>query len=177
MSHEGSGWTFSRIYSFTPQSAGGDPGAGVLFGPDGLLYGTTSNGGTVFTLRPTATFPPTVFTPWMIDFLYSFPLHKDAPGGDVVFDSAGNIYGVTVTGGSNLCFDDQGCGTVYELSPMGGIWVETTLDTFQGGVDGEYPQGVTLDSDGNLIGTTSNGGLNDGGLIFKLTRSGNAWTK
>jgi hypothetical protein len=35
MSPEGSGWIFSPIYSFTPQSDGGDPAAGVLFGPDG----------------------------------------------------------------------------------------------------------------------------------------------
>jgi len=178
MTPHGSGWIFSSIYRFTTASDGGDPGAGVLFGPDGLLYGTTSNGGTVFTLQPPATFSPSFLTPWTIDYLYSFPLHKDAPTGDVVFDSAGNIYGVTATGGGDGCFNDQGCGTVYELTHSGGGgWLQTTLYTFQGGSDGEYPNGVTFDSAGNLIGTTTNGGANDAGTIFQLTRSGNSWTE
>jgi len=178
MSPHGSGWIFSPIYTFTPESDGGDPYAGVLFGPDGLLYGTTNNGGTVFTLQPPATFPPSFLTPWTINWLYSFPLHKDDPVGDVVFDSAGNIYGVTATGGGDGCFNKQGCGTVYELTRSGGGgWLKTTLYTFQGGADGAYPNGVIFDSAGNLIGTTVNGGANDAGVIFQLTRSGSGWSE
>jgi uncharacterized repeat protein (TIGR03803 family) len=178
MSPHGSGWIFSTLYSFTTKSDGGDPSAGVLFGPDGLLYGTTNDGGTVFTLQPPATFPPSFLTPWTINWLYNFPLHKDAPVGDVVFDSAGSIYGVTSTGGGDGCFDDQGCGTVYELTPAsGGGWQETTLYTFQGGADGAYPNGVIFDSAGNLIGTTVEGGANDDGVIFQLTHSGSGWSE
>ncbi len=154
MSPEGSGWIFSPIYSFTPESNGGDPLAGVVIGPGEVLYSTTNNGGTVFTLRPSATFPPSFLTPWGIDFLYSFPLQKDTPVGDVVFDSAGNIYGVTASGGGDGCFDNQGCGMVYELTPIGGGgWQETTLYAFQGGADGAVPNGVIFDSAGNLVGT------------------------
>src|SRR5271165_3095399 len=58
MSPHGSNWTFAPLYTFTQDGNGGDPDAGVLFGPDGVLYGTTSNGGTVFTLRPSATLKP-----------------------------------------------------------------------------------------------------------------------
>ena len=173
-----SGWISSPIYSFTQYSDGDDPAAGVLFGPNGLLYGTTSNGGTVFTLRPGPTFPPSFVSPWMIDYLYSFPLHKDAPAGDVIFDAAGNIYGVTATGGGDGCFNKQGCGMVYELTPIGGGgWHETTLYAFQGGTDGAYPTGVTFDSAGNLVGTAVQGGTNDVGVIFQLTPSGNGWTE
>ncbi len=176
MSPHGSGGVLSPIYTFNLESDGGDPAAGVLFGPDGLLYGTTSNGGTVFTLRPAPTIPPSFASPWTIDFLYSFPLHKDAPVGDVVFDSAGNIYGVTITGGGDGCFNNQGCGTVYELTPSGGGgWLETTLYIFKGGTDGAYPTGVTFDSTGNLIGTASQGGAYGEGVIFQLTPSGNSW--
>ena len=177
MSPKGSGWTFSSILTFTTTSDGGDPDSGVAFGPGGLLYGTTSNGGTVFTLAPSPTFPRTVFAPWAINWLYSFPLHKDAPYGDLAFDSVGNIYGVTATGGSNLCFDNQGCGMVYELTPTGGPWLLTILYIFQGGADGAYPAGVTLDAAGNLVGTAANGGTHDDGVIFQLTPGGNGWTE
>ena len=178
MSPEGSGWIFSPLYSFTPESDGGDPIAGVLFGPEGILYGTTSNGGSVFTLRPGATIPAAFRTPWTIDFLYDFPLQKDDPVGDVVFDSAGNIYGVTATGGSNGCFNHEGCGVVYELTPTGGGgWQKTQLYVFRGGADGRYPMGVTFDAAGNLIGTSVNGGMYDGGVIFQLTPSGGTWTE
>jgi len=178
MSPEGSGWISSPIYSFTQNSNGDDPAAGVLFGPDGLLYGTTSNGGTVFAMRPSPTSPPSFIAPWMIDFLYDFPLSKDHPAGDLVFDKAGNIYGATWTGGSDGCFDNQGCGMIYELTPIGGGgWQETTLYIFQGGTDGAYPTGVIFDSAGNLIGTAVEGGAYDAGVIFQLTPSGNGWTE
>ena len=177
MSPVGSGWTFAPIFTFNFSSEGIDPAAGVLFGPNGLLYGTTSNGGTVFTLQPSPTVPPTVLSPWMINWLYNFPLNADAPTGDVVFDAAGNIYGATWTGGSNGCFDNRGCGTVYELTPSAGGWLETTLYIFQGGADGTYPTGVTFDSAGNLIGTATYGGAYDEGVIFQLTRSGDSWTE
>ncbi len=177
MSPPGSGWTFAPIYTFNTNSDGIDPAAGVLFGPDGILYGTTDNGGTVFTLRPSPTFAPTVLSPWNINWLFSFPLNQDAPAGDVIFDAAGNIYGVTWTGGSNGCFLNRGCGMVYKLIRSGGAWALSILYVFQGGADGTYPTGVTFDSAGDLIGTTVNGGTNDAGVIFELTPSGDSWTE
>lgn len=177
MSLQGSSWVLTPIFSFNQDSPGDDPAAGVLFGPNGVLYGTASNGGTVFTVRPSPTAPKTVLASWAIDYLYSFTPVTTVPSGDVVFDSAGNIYGVAVRGGSDGCFDHLGCGMVYELTPSAGGWVETTLYEFQGGADGLGPTGVLLDSAGNLIGTTGNGGTQGNGVIFQLTRSGSSWTE
>jgi uncharacterized repeat protein (TIGR03803 family) len=71
-------------------------------------------------------------------------------------DGKGNFYGTTYQGG-------LGYGTVYELSPNGsGGWNEAVLYSFTGGSDGADPyySGVTLDSLGNIFGTTYSGGVN-----------------
>ncbi len=174
MSAQGETWTIARLYTFTTGSDGIDP-SGVLFGPAGVLYGTTTNGGTVYTLRPSATISATLLPAWNITWLYSFPGY-DYAYGDVIFDAAGNIYGVTRTGGgSNGC--PRGCGLVYKLTRAGGIWLMTILYVFQGGADGANPNGVAFDSAGNLIGTTINGGNNEAGVIFQLTPSGDSWNE
>ncbi len=110
--------------------------------------------------------------------LYSFTGGGD--GGDpataLAFDSAGNAYGTTVTGGAD------GCGTVFQLTPSGGQWTETVLYSFTCFADGKNPYGgVTLDTEGNLYGTTVAGGsggtcTGDGcGVVFKLTKSGSMY--
>ena len=120
----GSGWVFSTLYSFTGHADGSAPIARVVFGRDGTLYGTTEFGGhncgvgcgTVFHLRPPATFCRTVLCPWTETVLYQFSGFGDGanPGyGDLTFDQAGNIYGTTFFGGVNAQ------GVVYELTPSG----------------------------------------------------------
>jgi len=109
--------------------------------------------------------------------LYGFTGGNDGgdPASALVFDSAGNAYGTTVTGGT------FGYGTVFELSPNGSGWTETVLYSFAGSPDGKNPYGgVTLDASGNLYGTTVAGGNStcsgDGcGVVFKLTNSGGHW--
>ncbi len=56
MTHHGSSWTLSPLFSFN-RTDGYGPQSSLIFGPDGALYGTTSGGGqhgdgTVFALRP-----------------------------------------------------------------------------------------------------------------------------
>jgi uncharacterized repeat protein (TIGR03803 family) len=92
---------------------------------------------------------------------------------DLVTDSAGNIYGTSVQGGT------FGGGTVFEVTPAG---VHTVLYNFTGGADGGEPyKGVTLDAQGNLYGTavTGGGGSCEGGcgVVFKLANSGGSWTQ
>jgi hypothetical protein len=104
---------------------------------------------------------------WKEKVLYSFQGGSDGyqPAGGVVFDKAGNLYGVNSWGGSGGC-PDPGCGIVFELSPptqKGGPWTETTIYAFQGVLgkvkDGFTPEGsVIIDQAGNLYGTTSLGG-------------------
>jgi uncharacterized repeat protein (TIGR03803 family) len=184
--HQGSGWLLSPLYSFSGGSDGANPSAGVVFGPQGSLYGTTQYGqaggcnygtgcGTVFNLRPQATTCRSTFCSWSESVLYSFTGVSDgaAPAlGDVIFDSAGNMYGTTLMGGA------YSAGTVFELTPSGSGWSESILYSFTGGSDGGYPwAGLTLDSAGNLYGTTVLGGANEGGTVFQLTSSGAGWTE
>lgn len=111
--------------------------------------------------------------------LYSFSGSNDGgnPASALTFDSAGNAYGTTVSGG------DFGFGTVFQLSPIRGGWSETVLYSFTGFFDGKNPHGgVTIDKDGNLYGTTVAGGdgfcTGDGcGVVFKLANSGGVWTQ
>jgi hypothetical protein len=106
------------------------------------------------------------------------------PAATLAQDAAGNFYGTTVSGGTGtLC--TIGCGTVFELSPLaGGKWKETVLYSFTGGSDGKNPYGgVTLDSKGDLYGTTVSGGSGgscsgDGcGVVFLLSKSGKHWVE
>ena len=98
---------------------------------------------------------------WKEKVLYSFQGGKDGslPAGGVVFDSAGNLYGVTTDGG--LSCPSPGCGTVFQLAPpakKGDPWTETVLHVFNGN-DGSRPAGsVIVDAKGNLYGTTAYGG-------------------
>src|SRR5579863_858012 len=76
--------------------------------------------------------------------LYTFQGGNDGglPSGNLIFDSSGNLYGTTQSGGGGTCTTNgvAGCGTVFELSPNeSGGWTETVLYSFQGGSDGEQP--------------------------------------
>jgi uncharacterized repeat protein (TIGR03803 family) len=73
----------------------------------------------------------------------------------LIFDTAGNLYGTTGSGGA------YGAGTVFELSPKnGGGWTQKILHNFGNGTDGQSPWGgnLLMDSSGNLYGTTRYGG-------------------
>jgi uncharacterized repeat protein (TIGR03803 family) len=76
------------------------------------------------------------------------------PRAQLLFDAQGSLYGTTQMGGT------KNLGTVFRLSPTKtGGWKETVLYQFQGGNDGDDPDGgVVLDAQGNRYGTTSSGG-------------------
>lgn len=76
-------------------------------------------------------------------------------------DSAGNLYGTTSKGGAT------NHGTVFEIAPSG---TESVLHSFSGApLDGNYPvAGLTIDSHGNLYGTTSAGGVHNDGAVFEI---------
>jgi hypothetical protein len=127
---------------------------------------------------------------WSETTLYAFIGGSDGEGtnGGVVFDKAGNLYGSTVFGGSDVgpCGPpERGCGTVFELSPPsapGGTWTETILYSFNDNGDGAVPEApVILDNAGNVFGTTHTGdtpGCFDFcGTLFELAPSGGVWTE
>jgi uncharacterized repeat protein (TIGR03803 family) len=175
------GWSESVLYTFTGGSDGAGPYAGVIRDRSGNLYGTTEAGGTF--LGGTVYEVKQVQGSWTERVLHSFassPTDGVKPGGgQLALDSAGNLYGTTNQGGSNLCVG-IGCGTVYKLSRSGsGRWKETLLYNFQS-VTGYGPgAGVMFDKSGTLYGTTVYGGSGacGCGLVYKLAPgSGGSWT-
>jgi uncharacterized repeat protein (TIGR03803 family) len=189
----GDPWTEATIYNFNnngtvPQ---GYP-TGVILDAAGSLYGATSlvNGdnvefGLVFQLTP----PSSGKGEWVENVLYAFTGEGGdgiQPSGNLVFDSAGALYGVTLGGGQ------FGSGAVYELSPpeeQGETWTESVLYSFAPGFsDGFAPvAALTFDSAGALWGVTQYGGIeycgdasNGCGTAYKLsppTTQGGPWTE
>ncbi|HSC20063.1 MAG TPA: choice-of-anchor tandem repeat GloVer-containing protein [Rhizomicrobium sp.] len=114
-----------------------------------------------------------------VNVIYSFEGGADGEYADtdLVRDSAGNLYGTTVQGGTHAS------GTVWQLHPNGdGSWTHIVLYSFSGGADGAEPyKGVTLDAAGNIYGTavTGGGGVCEGGcgVAYKLTNNGGSWTQ
>ncbi len=198
LTNQGSSWTLNTLYMFTGGTDGAVPYAGVIFGPDGSLYGTTAFGGipnpscmtgggyngcgTVFNLRSSSQHPGTPSNSWTESVLYAFTGGGDgaAPyGARPVFDAAGNLYGTAFGGGLVNQNCPAGCGLVYELEPSNGGWIGKVLYSFTGTQnDGASPwAGVISDQSGNLYGTTEFGGAYGYGTVFELIPSGSGWTE
>lgn len=147
----------------------------LVFDQAGNLYGTNEGGlcyaGSVFEL--TAGQGNT----WTEQDLYVFCSKSNCqdgsmPQGGVISDTAGNLYGTATCGGS------QNLGVVFELTRGKGGWSEKVLHNFVG-MDGALPYaGVIMDSAGNLWGTSSAGGSDNGGTIFEMSpRADGIWTE
>jgi uncharacterized repeat protein (TIGR03803 family) len=166
--------TFTILHTFEGVKGGKDgkyPAGALIWGPGGILYGTTqagggvANAGTVFQVSPSG----------QESVLYSFRAAPDGkmPQAAVTLGPDGTLYGTTNEGGS------AGLGTVFKLVPVNGTYKETIVYSFQGGTDGANPSssGVVLDGAGNLYGTTSyGGGTGCSGLgcgtVFKIDPTG-----
>lgn len=108
MAPSGDIWNFQVLHSLSGTDG---PVASLAIDKAGALYGTNfmdgANGyGSVFSLSP-------VSGKWRYKDLHDFTGGADGgyPGGGVVFDSNGNLFGTTVLGGAN------GLGVVYEVTP------------------------------------------------------------
>lgn len=181
------------LYSFTGLNGdGANPASSVVAGKNGILYGSTHDGGSskkgmVFELRP----PATSGLAWTETVLYSFIGDSDGshPFAPLAVGSSGALYGTTTTQDGA-----PGRGTVFELAPPatpGGVWTERVLHTFsrQNG-DGTSPRpDLAIGPDwmtgrnGALYGTTVYGGIpvEDGrGTVFELAppaSPGGEWTE
>jgi len=152
--------SFRTIYGFDGGTNGGNPHAGLISGSDGNLYGTTENGGagqgTIFKMT----------TGGAITTLYRFQGATDGgqPAATLLSASDGNLYGTTqeiVTSGTSF-------GTVFQMTYSGSL---TTIHTFtNNSVEGSNPEaGLVTGTDGNLYGTTEDGGNNGGfGTVYEV---------
>jgi len=169
------GWDLTTISSLGASALGG-----VTVDNAGTVYGTTLDGGndahgSVYSVKRVSA------TRWDTIGLYSFSCADDGcfPYAGVTPDSYGNLYGTTYSGPAG------GTGAVFKLAPNRGGpgWRQTVLHAFQGssrgGPDGGNPTApVSLDSFGNIYGTTYYGGTYGNGTVFKMTPNLNGtWTE
>jgi uncharacterized repeat protein (TIGR03803 family) len=171
-------WVRTTLHNFAGSPDDGSSSfAGVVFDAAGNLYGATCGGGTsgngtVYQLKPERD------GSWTEKVLYSFQGGADGscPFSSPTFDGArNNLYGITAGGGANA--QCSGCGTVFQLLRSQN-WKESVLHSFTGGSDGRWPfAGLTWARPDALFGTTSAGGISDGGTIFQMVRARNIWTK
>lgn len=177
---DGSNWDLGLLYD-------GSANAAVILSKAGDVYGPIGEGvylgGAIAELSPSP-------NGWTYTDLYSFcaqpPQCPDGqtPFSPLAFDARGSLYGTTLYGGNKpFCtVDTMGCGTAFQLSPnRDGPWTFHLMHAFAASADdGETPVGsLVVDRTGSLYGTTSYGGPNHNGTIFKLTPSavGRNWVE
>jgi uncharacterized repeat protein (TIGR03803 family) len=187
--------TGGSLFALTPPASSGGvwteavlfngviPNPGMMFGSNGVLYGTTNGGtfndGTVFSLSP----PSSPGGTWKQNLLYTIRGFSDGsdPTGTLVIGNNGVLYGTTAFGGSGV--GQSGFGVLFSLTPPtspGGEWAQTVIYSFAGPSDGISPTGLMLGSGGSLYGFTTGGGATGNGTVFSLTPSnapGSMWTK
>jgi uncharacterized repeat protein (TIGR03803 family) len=168
-------WTEKVVHTFGESMEDGHyPSAGLIFDAKGNLYGSAGEGGGSGRYNRGIVFELTPVTgasgKWAEKVLYNFNAtlgDGDNPAGNLLLDAAGNLYGVTLVGGS------IGGGAVFELTPTAsGSWTETILHDFSSqGSDGYNPNaGLIFGSSGSLFGTTGEGGSHGQGTVFEIKR-------
>jgi uncharacterized repeat protein (TIGR03803 family) len=146
-------------------SNGATPYGGLVRDAVGNLFGTTSSGGangdgTVFEVAAESN---------TITTLASFDGSNGAfPEAGVILDGNGNLLGTTSSGGAN------GDGTVFEVAA--GSNTITTLASFDGSNGADPVGGLVLDGNGDLFGTTLEGGDNSQGTVFEVAAGSNTIT-
>jgi len=181
----GGGSGTGTVYELSPDGGGGwneqviyDKGgyAGLAIDGSGNIFGADDAGhGHVFELTPKGS------GEWSATILHSFnagPSDGSEPEGTPVLDSAGNIYGTTVSGGAK-----KGMGTLWKLTASGGGYTEEILRSFTWPNGANPKAAIVLDSAGNIYSTTGFGVFKspcyDGcGTVFELAGSGSGyeWT-
>jgi uncharacterized repeat protein (TIGR03803 family) len=162
-------WNETVLHEFIGSPDGAGPEGGVTFDGSGNIYGTTVSGGlaecgegsgcgTVYELSPNA-------GGWAESILYFFAGGSSgdvfSPGGNLIFDDFGNLYGTAQQSESN------GPGGLFRLHPgANGQWSANRFIL----TAGRTPLGgVILATPRDLVGTTGYGGIGDNGVIFDLT--------
>jgi len=151
---------FTLLHTFTGTPDGARPYGPLVQGNDYYLYGTTELGGThgagtIFRVSSTGDFK----------VIYNFNFTDGAyPFAGLIQAKDGNFYGVTAWGGS------MSDGTVFKMTPN---YTVSLLHSFMMGADGGVPMGGLVQAtDGNLYGTASGYGAADGGVLFRISLTG-----
>ena len=158
----GPGWKLTVLHRFAGSVDGDNPRGGVIIDGQGSLYGTTEAGGTsgkgtVFKLTPGS-------SGWTNTVLQNFKGSDGKfPYAGLLADKSGNLYGTTSSSANGL-------GAVFELTPAtAGGWIYNVIYRFPHQTNGWFPlAGLIFDAAGNLYGTTTYGGANNGGTVFKI---------
>ena len=171
--------TFGPATNITStNTAGSRPIVGLTLGTDGVFYGTTAYGGsngqgTVFKLTTNGAFTSLVSFDALVT---NGPVATNAtgvtPAGTLTERADHNFYGINISGGTH------GVGTIFKVTPSGTLTPLFSFDQLVSNghvgtnASGAKPHGgLTVGSDGNLYGTTVNGGLG-GGTVFTYTTNG-----
>lgn len=173
------------LYSFN--GTDGDFPNGVIRDSKGNLYGTTAQGGDLSCSNGAGLGCGVAYklnTNGTETILYTFEGESDGlyPGGPLIMDKAGKLYGTAQRGGdiTGCPADNQppGCGTLFEINTEGTFSVLLKFDSKDGSWPNSSPQ-LTQDAYG-FYGTTFFGG-NGGcpgvgkggcGVVFKVTPKG-----
>jgi uncharacterized repeat protein (TIGR03803 family) len=157
------------LHRFTGGEDGAWPFAGVIMDAHGALYGTTNEGG------PTGGGVAFKLVGRKETVLHSFCSENNCKDGayltsGLIMDATVTLYGTAAYGGDVDCDYPDGCGVVFKLTGK----KLTVLHSFKGPPDGNNPDaGLLLDAEGNLYGTTYDGGKgSNGGTVFKIGQDG-----
>ncbi len=173
-------WSEEVLYNFPSDLADGANPTGAVVMANGVLYGTTLNGGSgacsatglggcgvVFSLSPRSASSGA----WTETVLHSFNTKGHCSNGAVVNGGVAIGRNGTLYGTTNCSRPNEG-GGVYSLTPPtspGGPWDETTLHDFMNVANGATPYAtVAIGEDGVLYGTTYYGGTYGSGVVFAL---------
>lgn len=158
------------------------PYGGLVQGPDGNFYGTTTAGGNANavcngTLGCGVVFKVTPAGRYTV--LHTFqgvsgtPPEGGSPAGRLLLANDGKLYGTTYSGGNVQNYYNQ--GTIFSVTTAGGFATVYSFDNVHGITDGANPYaGLIQGKDGALYGTTYFGGTSNAGTVFKY--SGGATT-
>ncbi len=153
----------TTLHSFT-ESDGQSPTA-LIHAANGDFYGTTVAGGSygcgvVFKMTPSGT----------LSVLNSFDGPDGCQPNGIVQAANGNFYGTTVSGGTGMSGIDVSSGTIFKITPIGALTTIYNFCSVMSCADGEVPEaGLVQDTNGDFYGTTSYGGVNGIGTIFKFS--------
>lgn len=173
LNRDGSG--YSTLHPFIGAEGRGMYWA-LIEAENGMLYGTTFGGGnglagTVFRLNKDGS------NFGVVHHFTGSPDDGDGPQAGVILCTDGNLYGATERGGVNVdAATSIGAGTLYRLNPDGGDYEVVRDFTADFSGEGLTPNRLLDGSDGNLYGTTEQGGTNSGGTVFRVHRDGSGFT-